>query len=206
LQPASATFGVDRGQPVDRWYIDRFLEANARDLRGVVLEIAERTYTDRFGGDGIERAEVLHVDAGAPGATLIGDLGTGEGIPDAAFDCAILTQTLPFIYDFGAAIRHLERALRPGGVVLATMAGISQVSRYDMDRWGDYWRFTSASATRMFEEVFGEGTVSVAGYGNVLSAAALLYGVSAEELTREELDARQPDYEVLLGVRAEKRR
>jgi hypothetical protein len=33
--------------------------------------------------------------------------------------------------------------LKPGGVLLATVSGISQISRYDMYRWGDYWRFTT---------------------------------------------------------------
>jgi hypothetical protein len=35
-------------------------------------------------------------------------------------------------------------------------------------------------------------------------AAASLYGLSAEELTQDELDVADPDYEVLIGIRAEK--
>ena len=31
----------------------------------------------------------------------------------------------------------------PGGSLLLTVPGISQIARYD-DHWGDYWRFTSA--------------------------------------------------------------
>ena len=65
-----------------------------------------------------------------------------------------MTQTLLVIFDFRAAIANCYRALKPGGVLLATFPGISQISRYDMDRWGDYWRFTDLSARRLFEEVF----------------------------------------------------
>ena len=43
-------------------------------------------------------------------------------------------------------------------------------------------------------------TVEVA--GNVLSAMAFLQGIAAEELTSEELDYRDPDFETLIGIRA----
>jgi hypothetical protein len=46
--------------------------------------------------------------------------------------------------------------------------------------------------------------VSVEAYGNVLTAAAFLYGVAAEELKSEELDPRDPDYEQLFALRAVK--
>ncbi len=92
--------------------------------------------------------------------------------------------------------------LKPGGVLLATVPGISQISRYDMDRWGDFWRFTTLSATRVFQEVFGRRDLTVEAFGNVLTAMALLQGLSVEELTIRELDHRDPDYELLITVRA----
>jgi hypothetical protein len=145
---------------------------------------------------------VLHVSADNQNATLVGNLATGEGLPREAFDCLLLTQTFPFIYELHAAVRHARDSLKPGGVLLATMAGISQISRYDMARWGDFWRFTDASARRMFGDVFGQENVTVSVYGNVLAACALLQGLAAEELTAAELDHADPDYQVTLGVRA----
>ena len=82
------------------------------------------------------------------------------------------------------------------------MSGISQISRYDMDRWGEYWRFTSLSARRLFEEVFLPADVTVRSYGNVLAATAFLHGVAEGELRRDELNYHDPDYEVLITVRA----
>jgi hypothetical protein len=81
-------------------------------------------------------SEVLHAVRDNPQATLVGDLATGQGIPVEAFDCMILTQTFPFIYDVQGAITNTYTALKLGGVLLATLPGISQISRYDMDRWG----------------------------------------------------------------------
>jgi len=135
---------------------------------------------------------------------MIGDLQTGEGVPTETFDCMILTQTLQFIYDMRAAVQTLHRSLRPGGVVLVTGTGISQLSRYDMDRWGEYWRFTSLSAKRMFEEVFGPDAVTIRCYGNVLAATALLQGIAADELKNSELNVVDEDYEVVITIMAVK--
>ena len=41
-------------------------------------------------------------------------------------------------------------------------------------------------------------------YGNVLTATAFLYGLVQEELTRQELEFHDPDYEVVIGVKATK--
>jgi hypothetical protein len=89
-------------------------------------------------------------------------------------------------------------------VVLATVPGISHIIRYDMDRWGDYWRFTSLSARRVFEREFGEGQVEVEAHGNVLAATGFLYGLAGSELRPAELDQTDRDYEVLITVRAVK--
>lgn len=204
VTPLSRTFGFDRGTPVDRYYIEQFLQEHAADIRGHVLEVGDRAYTTRFGQDHVNRSDVLHAQPGNPEATLVGDLCTGEGIPEGTYDCVVLTQVLPFLWDFLAAIAHVERALKPGGVVLATIPGISQISRFDASQWGDYWRFTSMSAERLFEERFRPDHVQIDVYGNVLAATAFLHGVAAQELRSDELEYRDPDYEVTITVRAVK--
>jgi SAM-dependent methyltransferase len=204
VTPISAVFGLDRGTAVDRYYIENFLARHAFDIHGRVLEIADRAYTTRFGGDRVAQSDVLHVQEGNPKATIVADLTCDNHIAPDSFDCIILTQTLQFIYDVRAAVSTLHRILRPGGVLLATIPGISQISRYDMKRWGEYWRFTTLSAQRLFAEAFGPMNVSVEAHGNVLVASAFLYGLTVEDLHREQLDARDHDYEVLITVRAAK--
>src|SRR3954468_9169051 len=200
-EPVSTQFGLDRGRPVDRFSIESFLEQNKDLIRGRVLEVQERTYTDWF-GTAVNQSDVLHAGPGNPEGTLVGDLTTGEGIPQGAYDCIILTQTLPFIYDVRAAVRGTRTALKPGGAILATVPGISQISREDMRDWGDWWRFTSASAKRLFEEEYGADNVQTEVHGNLVAACALLYGLAQEELTREELERRQDDYEVIVTIKA----
>jgi SAM-dependent methyltransferase len=206
LHPVRRGFGGAYGQCVDRYYIESFLERHASDIRGRVLEIQDPRYTERFGGDRVVRSDVLHVKPGNPRATIVADLTDGSDIASDCFDCIILTQTLPFIYDVAAAVRTLQRIVKPGGVVLATVPGISQIARYDMREWGDYWRFTSLSAARLFADAFGEEQVAVTAFGNVRTATAFLHGLVSGELTQEERDHRDPDYEVTIAVRAVKRR
>jgi SAM-dependent methyltransferase len=204
LTPIRPNFGHEQGRPVDRHYIEAFLEQYAADIHGRVLEVADANYTRRFGAGRIVQSDVLHAKPGNPEATVVGDLTEGAGIPSCTYDCIILSQTLFCIYDLPAAIATLHRILEPGGTVLVTVPGISQISRFDMDQWGDYWRFTSLSARRLFESAFGPEHVRVHAYGNVLAATAFLHGILSTELTRQELDHVDPDYEVLIAVRAVK--
>ncbi|RJP33191.1 MAG: methyltransferase domain-containing protein [Phycisphaerales bacterium] len=204
LDPIDRRFGFDRGLCIDRYYIEAFLGRHADDIRGRVLEVADDAYTRRFGGARVTRSDVLHLEPGGARTTIVADLTRGDPIPSAAFDCVILTQTLMMIFDLRAAVRTLHRILKPGGVLLATNPGISQISRYDMDRWGDCWRLTTKSARRLLEEAFPAQHVEVTSAGNVLAAVAFLHGLCAGDLAAEELEHHDPDYQLLITMRAVK--
>jgi SAM-dependent methyltransferase len=203
-EPFRRNFGSGAGQCVDRYYIEKFLHAHATDIQGHVLEIGDDVYTRRFGGGRVTRSEVLHVCPEDKRATIVADLTRGEQLAPNAFDCIILTQTLQFIYDHRAAIGTAYRILKPGGVLLATVPGITQISRKDMDRWGEYWRFTSLSVRKLFAGTFPEANVSVESYGNVLAAVAFLHGFVTEELRPVDLERGDRDYELIVCVRAVK--
>jgi len=201
-KPLSDHWGYDRGTPVDRYYIECFLEAHRSDIHGHVLEIKDSTYTDRFGRN-VARQDVLDIDPGNPHVTLVADLAAADSIPADTFDCFILTQTLQFVSDLSAAITHIHRMLRPGGVLLCTVPGISRVERaYSAT---DYWRFTPAACSLLFNDVFGAEQVTICAYGNVLTAMAFLTGMAAEELSRRELATRAEYFPVTIATRAKKR-
>src|SRR5262249_1011366 len=119
-----------------------------------------------------------------------------------SFDCIILTQTLQFIYDVRPAVGNLHRILKPQGVLLATVPGISQISQHDMELWGDYWRFTTRSVSRLFEQVFHRTSLQIRACGNALVASAFLHGLATEELREQELSFTDADYQVLITIRA----
>lgn len=202
LQPISRIFGFDRGIPIDRYYIERFLKENSQFITGCVLEVGDNTYTSDFGSN-VYKSEVLNA-VPASGATIIGDLATGTNIPKNAFDCIILTQTLLVIYEVKLAIKHAINALKPGGVLLITVPGISQISRYDMDRWGDYWRFTDKSLRKLLTEHVKEECVEVGIHGNIAVAKAFLDGLALHEISQEVLDYVDEDYQVILTAKVVK--
>jgi glycosyltransferase involved in cell wall biosynthesis len=203
--PISGEFGFDRGTPVDRYYIERFLERHASEIVGRVLEVGDDSYTRRFGGARVTRSDVLHVHAGNARATFVGDLTDAATLPENAFDCIVFTQTLQLIYDVRLAIARLHRALAPGGVALVTAPGISQIDRGE---WGAswYWSFTPAALERLFGEVFGRGEVLVEHHGNVFAATAFLQGLALEDVDMGKLDPLDKAYPVIVAVRARKRR
>lgn len=198
--PISADFGYDRGLPIDRYYIERFLGTRAPDIRGVALEFQDDAYLRRFGGEALDSVDVMNVEADYPGTTIAGDIASAADLPMDRFDCIVCTGVLQLVYDIDAAVRSLHRMLRPGGVVLATMPGITRIAR--LADWEDQWRLTTSSARKLFTGVFGEGNVEVEWYGNPLVAVAFLMGLAAGELEREELEERNADFEVLIAVRA----
>ena len=199
--PHGSHWGYDRGTPVDRWYIERFLAEHRADITGRVLEVKDSGYTERFGHALTERA-VLDVDPANPRATHIADLAAADGLPSGAFDCFVLTQTLQFVFDTRAALAHAHRILRPGGVLLLTLPVASPICEAPLT---DHWRFTPLAAARLLEEAFAPGAVSVQGRGNVLAQVAFLEGLAAEDLTPAELavdDERLPLVVCARAVRA----
>jgi SAM-dependent methyltransferase len=201
--PLSTEWGFDRGTPIDRYYIERFLEAHAADVRGRVLEVRSSDYTRRF-DRGVVQADVLDIDAGNPNATVVADLTAADDVPAGQFDCFILTQTLQFIYDVHAAVRHAHRLLAPGGVLLVTLPVVARIS----PRYGpttEFWRFTAASCRRLFGDVFGAENVEVRTYGNVLVDMAFLQGAALEEIPPAKLDVDDPFFPLIVTVRAVRR-
>lgn len=204
VRPYRTDFGVARGEPIDRYYIEKFLAAYRESIRGRVAEIESDQYTRLFGDGRVEHSDILDLNEQNERRTLTIDLTRTGSAPEGAFDCIICTQTLLVIEDYNAAVCSLYKMLRPGGVLLVTVPGICQIVRGGMigGVGEDWWRFTARSAGRIFGQVFAPENVVVHTYGNVLTAVALLHGLVQKELTHEELEYHDPDYEVTIGVKA----
>ncbi len=202
-RPMSRLWGEDRGRCIDRYYIEAFIESHATDIRGAVLEVHDSGYTRAFGGARVTRSDVVDIDAANKGATIVADLRRAVGVPSCTYDCIILTQTLQYIDDLIAALRECSRILKPEGVLLATMPSASRVApEHGQD--GDFWRFTEASARRLFERVFARDRLEVRAHGNVLANIAYLYGLACHEVLESELQAPDPDVPLVVTVRARK--
>jgi SAM-dependent methyltransferase len=202
VEPVSRLFGLDRGTPIDRYYINNFLAEKREYITGKVLEVADNFYSEKYGTN-VTSYEVLNV-VDRSNATIVGDLTKIETLPLNTIDCFICTQVLNFIFDFQKAVEGAYHMLKPGGVMLATVGGISQISRYDANRWGHYWGFYPQGIAKAFEKVFGLKNVDVHSLGNSLSAISFIEGIAAEELEKSELDFNDQDYPVTITIFARK--
>jgi len=204
VEPKSRSFGYDRGTPIDRYYIEAFLDRYRADVKGRVLEVGDDSYTARFGDGRTTQHDVLHIHQNNPVATIIGDLSVAGVLPGGAFDCMVLTQVLHLIYDMPAAVREIHRGLKDGGVALVTVPSITQIAE---DEWGENWFWAVAphGARRLFDEVFGADAVEVEAHGNVFAATCFLQGLALEEVSRRKLDIADPAYPLTVTIRARKR-
>jgi SAM-dependent methyltransferase len=189
---------------VDRVYIERFLTSRAADIRGDVLEVGSATWATQLGGDRVKSVEILDYSTANRDATIIGDLANAGSLPRGRFDCFIAPQTLQFTFDIMEAVRTMERMLRPGGVALATFPAIAPIAREHMDREGDFWRITSRAARRLFAAHFPPRRLAVSAYGNLKAALACLQGQPADSLPPAQLRRDDPNFEVIVAVRAVK--
>ena len=201
--PFSKAFGYERGGPVDRYYIENFLQQNAAFIKGRVLEIGDNAYTLQYGGNRVVKSDVLHIEEGFPHATFYGDLSHVPQIPDNTFDCIVLTQTLHLIYHYREALQSCYRILKPGGRLLLTVPGISHI---DQGEWKEtwYWSFTKSAVTKMLAEIFPVEDTEITALGNVLVASAFLYGMGMHDLSTAQLDYSDTHYQVIVTAVATK--
>ncbi len=200
-RPSSVKWGSERGTPVSRHYVDEFVASHRRWIRGRVLEVKDRRYTDQF-GDEVTVSDVLDIDASNPRATVVTDLASADSVPDESYDCFLLTETLQYIFELERAIGHAHRILRRGGVLLATAPSLSPL---DSELGGvECWRFTPAAFERLFRPVFGEDNVEVSAYGNFAGCLAWLTGLATEDLPEGALAEKSDHFLQNVGVCARK--
>lgn len=199
----SKDMGCDRGTPIDRYYIENFLNNQKKYITGNVMEIGDNSYTLKYGRN-IANSYILTADKKQENCkksvVIYGDLQTGLGCENDFLDCFILTQTLPFIYDVKSAAANIVNMLNKGGVALITVSGISMLSMYDDSRWGHYWGFTETSLKKLFENIVGDEQIEIFSMGNPKTAAAFLYGLSVEDLERKDFEINDSLIPVTIGA------
>ena len=198
VEPFSKSFGFDRGTPVDRYYLEKFLGANRALISGRVLEVQVPSYTRRF-GEGVIESHTVDINPRFQ-TTYTCDLADGSTIPSDHYDCFLAPNTLQHLLDLRVALRTMLRVVKPGGTLLASAAMLLPL----IPEGGDYWRVTPDGWRSILEAEWPRCEITVQGHGNCLSAAAAMYGLAHEELKAAELDAYDPRYPVLITIRGRK--
>jgi len=200
LEPISGKYGFDRGNPIDRYYIEKFLENNKHLIKGACLEITDPKYIKKFGEGRVTKADALDINKNNILATIYGDLRNLDMIPDETYDTLIITQTFGMIDDYGKAISECHRILKKGGYILSTMSSMGQVNAHE----NHYWRWTKDAALYAFNKFFPYSELEVESYGNILAGQCFWVGLSLEEMKKEELDYNDPRYPLIVSIKAKK--
>lgn len=201
-KPIARDYGMTRGNPIDRYYIEKFLKENSAAIKGHVLEIGDNYYTTKFGGLHVVKSDVLHLNNSNQKATIIGDLSNLPQVEDNMFDCIVLTQTLQFIYDYKKALDTCQRILKPGGTLLLTVPSIAPL---DDREWGSlyYWSFTDKGILKLLQEVFqNESIIEVNHLGNVFTSTAFLQGLCLADIPKEKLEFNDPFIQMIVTGKA----
>jgi hypothetical protein len=203
FRPVSQSYGFDRGQPIDRFYMGQFLFANRAAIAGSVVEVGDPGYSRHFGGRRVSTIDVLSPGSG-PEVSVVADLRVPDSVPEGRWDCFICTQVLVCLDNFALAAESIHRALRPGGVALVTLPTTQRYFPEDIDPWPLLWGFSPRSAQGLFGSVFGYENVVLNLYGNAASAAAFLGGYAAHEIAPARLAYSDPTCPVIIGLRVTK--
>ena len=201
LKPISEDWGFGRGGAIDRYYIESFLKKHSKLIKGDCLEIKDDNYLNKFGSNKITHRDILDIDSNNPKATVFGDLANAHQLTSNTYDCFVLTQTLQLIFDLNSAIKHIYRILKPGGSLLLTLPGISHFP-YNKDAPVRYWSFTESSVRRLLEDQFNKNNIQTEVFGNVKVVASFLYGLGVNELTKEDYEYQDPNYQLIIAAKA----
>jgi peptidoglycan/xylan/chitin deacetylase (PgdA/CDA1 family)/SAM-dependent methyltransferase len=198
--PISDRWGCDRGTPIDRIFIENFLQQHAEHIRGKVLEIGDARYTSKFGSS-VVQSDVLDIDPTNQRANIIADLQNAPNINDGIYDCIILTQVLQYVDDVHAAVRTLHRILKPGGTLLLTVPGITPAfPGPPYERW--FWSFHRRAIQELLSPYFNSEELVIQSHGNLALSVAFLAGLAREELEPADFQHDDDNYDLVITARA----
>lgn len=205
LSPVTNDWGFSRGRPVDRYYIESFLQRYSEHIKGHVVEVGDRGYTHRFGNGRVNTTDVWDVNSENNMATIVADLSCASHVPSNTFDCFILTQVLVLIQNVEEAVRELYRVIKPGGVALITVPGISQISSVDEEATSWSWSFYPKTLKRILTDAgFEQESLVVEGMGNLKTTVAFLAQLAQSDLKPQDYEFNDNRYPLVVVARAVK--
>jgi hypothetical protein len=197
--PFSATYGFERGLPIDRYYLHRFLDAHREAITGRVLEVQNNSYTAQFGHH-VMSSDTFDIVPDFQPTYLCDFAHCGDILGDESYDCLLLPNCLPHFRELDTCLAQAIRIVRRGGTILASAGGLLPLTG-DVP---DYWRLSPDGWRERLGCAWRGADITVTGHGNCLVAIAASLGLAREELDEAELDIVDPRYPVLTTIACRK--
>jgi SAM-dependent methyltransferase len=195
--PVCQAFGMSRGTPIDRYYLNQFIEAIRGEIKGNILEIGGTPKDqDFYQIKSDDSYQILNLEAG-PGIDIVGDVHNPSIIEPNSIDSIIIFNVLEHCYAPWIAVQNIYQWLKTGGKCFAMVPNAVRVHRTPVD----YWRPLPDGMKWLFKD-FSEQQLYI--YGNPITVTASHQGIATEELSPEELNTFHPDYPVATCIVAEK--
>lgn len=194
--PYSRNFGIGRGSPIGRYYVEKFLREHADSITGRCLEFGEPRYKSYF--PKATKYEITDV-VPRPGVDYICDIHEPQGLPKNYFDAVICTQVFEHLAYPEKAAKSLFEVMAPGGVLLLTAPFINPVHYVPTD----FRRFTPECLDMIIKDAgFHMEVVSFG--GNSLVGTGSLLGMVQEDFSIAELEMKDPIYPYNILIKARK--
>ena len=195
--PLCNLFGFTRGTPIDRYYLDKFISEIRPQVAGTVLEVGG-VLQNRELYQFSKATEYHTLDIAAnPGVTSVGDVHDPATFKPESLDAVVIFNVLEHCHNPWVVVQNIYIWLKVGGKCFCMVPSAQRLH----DIPGDYWRPLPDGMQQLFQD-YRQKKLYV--YGNPLTVVANFMGISAEELSSDELDDFHPDYPVITCIVAMK--
>jgi SAM-dependent methyltransferase len=196
--PLCPLFGMSRGTPIDRYYLEQFISEIRQEVTGTTLEIGGAKDNARhYGFTKCSDYKVMDLDT-SRSADIVADAHSREACLPDSFDSVVIFNVLEHCERPWVVLENIRIWLRSGGKVFCMVPNAQRVHPHPKD----YWRFLPHALALLFAEF---QIVKLVVYGSLLTSIASLAGIAAEELATEELSRSDNDYPVASCVVARRR-
>lgn len=195
--PLCRMFGFSRGTSIDRYYLGKFVSDIRPQVAGKVLEIGgtERNQ-EIYQFDRATEYQAIDIAPG-PGVTHVGDVHNPMVIKPESLDAVVVLNVLEHCHNPLAVVHNIHTWLRNGGQCFCLVPSAQRVHGAPKD----YCRLLPDGMQHLFQD-FSEQKLYI--YGNLIATLATFMGISASELSSQELDDCHPDYPVATCIVAMK--
>lgn len=196
-KPFCNEFGFERGTPIDRYYLDKFISSIRHLVKGKVVEIGGAlSNREQYGFENTSTYDAVDL-LSSPFVNICGDIHESNLLKPDYYDTILLFNVLEHCHTPQKVVDNIHNWLASSGYCLAIVPNAQRIHNNP----GDYWRILPDGMKTLFQNF---AKVQVTTYGSPTSLIASYMGIAAQELTHDELTEINPLYPVTTCLVAQK--